>query len=236
MHFTIDEVSRLLRLPVSTVQRWIRQGHIPVYKHEGHYVFLKKDLRRWARSHNIVFAPAAQEAAVKSPAQGYRLLLAMKQGGVLWGIRGNDASEVLQAVVEAAPLDPSIDRDELFVRLLDREELSTTGIGHGVAIPHPRSPLQNGSAEPSITTCFLESPVDYGAIDAVPVFVLFLMLSPSPKIHLTLLAKLSHLLRDSAFVDLLRRRPSANDVLSRVDEMETRLDKLRDSSAAGNAS
>jgi PTS system nitrogen regulatory IIA component len=160
----------------------------------------------------------------------------MKRGGVLQGIRGNDASEVLQAVVKAAPLDPSIDRDELFVRLLDREELSTTGIGHGVAIPHPRSPLQNGSPEPIITTCFLKSPVDYGAIDAVPVFVLFLMLSPSPKIHLTLLAKLSHLLRDSAFVDLLRRRPSASDVLSRVHEMETRLDKLRDSSATGNAS
>lgn len=236
MHFTINEVSRLLRLPVSTVQRWIRQGHIPVYKHEGRFVFLKKDLMRWARSHNIVLASPAPEAPFKSPPPDHSLLLAMKRGGVLKHLRGNDASEVLHAIVQAAPVDPSIDRDELFVRLLDREELSTTGIGHGVAIPHPRSPLQNGSAEPTITTCFLERPVDYGAIDAVPVFVLFLMLSPSPKIHLTLLAKLSHLLRDSAFVDLLRRRPSAKDLLSQVHEMETRLDRRRGPSAAGNAS
>lgn len=235
MHYTIEEVSRLLHLPVSTVQRWIRQGSIPVYKHEGRYVFLKKDLRKWARSHGIALAPESQEAFVQNPAHDDGLLSAMKRGGVLHGIRGNDASEVLKSVVEAAPLDPSIDRHALFVRLLEREELSTTGIGHGVAIPHPRSPLQDGPREPSISTYFLESPVDYGAIDRVPVFVLFLMLSPSPKIHLRLLAKLSHLLRDNAFADFLKRKPSADDLLSKVDEMETQMDKLRGSSTARHA-
>jgi PTS system nitrogen regulatory IIA component len=236
MHYTIDEVSRLLHLPVSTVQRWIRQGNIPVYKHEGRYVFLKKGLRKWARSHGIVFSPESQEAAAKNPTGDDSLVSAMRIGGVLHGIRGNDASEVLKSVVEAAPIDPSIDRDALFVRLLEREELSTTGIGHGVAIPHPRSPLQDGPQEPSITTCFLETSVDYDAIDAVPVFVLFLMLSPSPKIHLRLLAKLSHLLRENTFVDFLKRRPSADDLLSKVDEMAAAMDSPAPSSRSNDAS
>jgi PTS system nitrogen regulatory IIA component len=235
MHFTIDEVSRLLHLPVSTVRRWIRQGNIPVYKHKGRYAFLKKDLRKWALSRGIVLAPEPQKAAVKYSAQDDRLLSAMKRGGVLREIRGTDASEVLRGVVEAAPLDPSVDRRELFARLLEREELSSTGIGRGVALPHPRSPLQTGTAEASITTCLLESPVDYGAIDALPVFVLFLMLSPSPKIHLRLLAKLSHLLRANAFVDFLRSRPSADELFSRVDDMEAAIDSASPSSRPTNA-
>ncbi|MBW1741298.1 MAG: PTS sugar transporter subunit IIA [Deltaproteobacteria bacterium] len=211
-------------MPVSTLQRWIRQGKIPVYKSKGGYVFLEKDLKRWAESHHIVFASESSQPVRRNSAQTCSLLLAMKKGGVLHGVGGNDVSRVLKAVVKAAPLDPSIDRNELFVRLIEREELSTTGIGNGVAIPHPRSPLENAPLEPCITTCFLNTPVNYGAIDAIPVFVLFLMLSPSPKIHLRLLAKLSHLLRNSSFVDFLRGKPSASDLFAMVDEMETGID------------
>lgn len=236
MHLTVREVSKLLNLPVSTLKRWIRQGNIPVYIHEGKYVFLKKDLKNWARSHGIVFASKSKQADVRNDTQSYSLLLAMKKGGMIDGIRGDDASGVLKAVVETAPLDPSIDRHELFARLIEREELASTGIGHGVAIPHPRSPLSNGPQEPTITTCFLEVPIDYDAIDALPVFVLFLMLSPSPKIHLRLLAKLSHLLRDSSFVAFLRGVPSIEDLLSRVKKIESEMDTAPHTSRTNYAS
>lgn len=235
MHLTIKEVSKLLNLPSSTVQRWIRQGSIPVYNFQGEYVFLEKDLKKWARSHGIVLPSESQEAVNRNPTQTCSLHLAMERGGVLHGIRGDDVSGVLKAAVDAAPIDPSIDRNELFVRLIEREELFTTGIGRGVAIPHPRSPLEKAPARPSITTCFLNTPMDYDAIDGLPVFVLFLMLSPSPKIHLRLLAKLSHLLREKPFVDFLKGRPSANDLFSRVDEMTTKLDTAYRSSKPANA-
>ncbi len=223
MRLTVKEASRLLNLPVSTVQRWIRQGKIPAYRQSGKYVFVEKDLKKWAESRGIIFATEVQPPHVDNATQEYRLFPAMKRGGVLHGIRGDNPSAVLEAIVEAAPVDPFMRRDELFARLIEREELAPTGLGHGVAIPHPRSPLQSGPGEPIITTCFLETPVEYGAIDHVPVFVLFLMLSPSPKIHLRLLAKLSHLLRDSSFVEFLRRMPSPDDLLSKVYRLEAEI-------------
>jgi PTS system nitrogen regulatory IIA component len=235
MHFKIQEVSKLLNLPVSTVQRWIRQGKIPVYSFRGEYVFLEKELRKWAKSRGIVVAETSNKVAVKDPGQKSSLASAMERGGVVHEIGGNDVSSVLKAVVQTAPLDASIDRDELFVRLIEREELSTTGIGRGIAIPHPRAPMQNAPAEASITTCFVETPIDYDAIDRLPVFVLFLMLSPSPKVHLRLLAQLSHLLRDRSFVDFLRERPSANSLFSKVDEMANDLDAIFGSSKPSNA-
>jgi len=235
MHFKIEEVSKLLNLPVSTVQRWIRQGKIPVYSFRGEYIFLEKDLRKWAKSRGIVVAARSNEPVVKDPRQKSSLALAMERGGVIHGIGGDDVSGVLRAAVEAAPIDPSIDRNELFARLIEREELSTTGIGGGVAIPHPRVPMQNVRAEASITTCFVEAPIDYDAIDRLPVFVLFLMLSPSPKVHFSLLAKLSHLLRDRSFAEFLKGRPLANSLFSRVDAMATDRDATFISSKSVNA-
>jgi PTS system nitrogen regulatory IIA component len=235
MHLTISQVSKLLNLPVSTVQRWIRQGNIPVYRHEGKYLFLEKDLVKWAQSQGIVITSKSQKAPARKPVQECSLVQAMRRGGIVRGVSGDDASGVLKAVVGVAPLAPSIDRNELFVRLIEREDLSTTGIGRGVAIPHPRSPVPNVPSEPSITTCFLDQPTDYGAIDHIPVFVLFLMLSPSPKIHLRLLARLSYLLRENSFIEFLRGTPSAEDVILRVEEIETKMDQAHRSSGLSNA-
>jgi PTS system nitrogen regulatory IIA component len=236
MHFKIEDVSRLLNLPVSTVQRWIRQGKIPVYSFRGEYIFLEKDLRKWAKSRGIVVAPGPDETFAKDPRQPSSLGAAMERGGVIHGITGDDVSSVLKASVEAAPIDPSIDRNELFAKLIQREELSTTGIGGGVAIPHPRVPMPNVHPEASVTTCFMETPIDYGAIDGLPVFVLFLMLSPSPKVHLELLAKLSYLLRDRSFVGFLRAKPFADSLLAKVDEMATDRDATPLSPKSANAS
>jgi len=223
MQLTIHEVSKLLNLPVGTLERWIRQGKIPVYSFEGEYLFLEKDLKKWARSHNIVFASESNDCTSEGQSQKCSLALSIKKGGVLHGIEGDDVSSVLKALVEAAPLDPSIDRSELFARLIEREEMSSTGIGRGVAIPHPRTPLKGTPPTPSITTCFLKKPIDYGAIDGLPVFVLFLMISPSPKVHLNLIAKLSYLLRERTFIDFLRARPSASELCSRISELEARM-------------
>jgi PTS system nitrogen regulatory IIA component len=123
----------------------------------------------------------------------------------------------------------------LFVRILEREDLSTTGIGRGVGIPHPRSPVHKAPREPSITTCFLDEPIDYDAIDDIPVFVLFLMLSSNAKIHLRLLSRLSYLLRDDAFIAFLRGTPSEDNLLSRVEEIETKIDDARRCSGLTNA-
>ncbi|MBW2108532.1 MAG: PTS sugar transporter subunit IIA [Deltaproteobacteria bacterium] len=224
MYLTIDQVSKWLNLPVNTLQRWVRQGKIPVYKSDNGYVFLERELKDWADSRGIFLTPKQEARDKADRLRDFRLTDAMKKGGTIHEVKGEGVSGVLKAVVQAAPLDRRIDRDVLFRRLIEREELSSTGIGEGIAIPHPRFPLADGPEEPSITTAFLDSLVDYGSIDGVPVFVLFLMLSPSPKVHLTLLGKLSHLLKDASFKRLLKQRPVEQDLLAAVEATEINMD------------
>lgn len=87
--------------------------------------------------------------------------------------------------------------------LQERERLGTTGFGGGVAIPHGRL---HGLDRIHAAFVRLEKPIDYAAIDDMPVDLVFMMLSPEDAgaDHLKALAQVSRRLRDKALVAKLR--------------------------------
>ena len=153
------------------------------------------------------------------------LLSAMKRGGVLYGIQGRTVDEVLTSAVNGIAVFPPEVKTELLERLLERERLTSTGIGKGIAIPHPRTPSSDEVDGPVIVTCFLEAPVDYMAVDNRPVFALFILLSRSPRQHLQILSRLSFCVRDDAFVDFLRSKPGRDAFFARIEAFEAALDQ-----------
>jgi nitrogen PTS system EIIA component len=87
--------------------------------------------------------------------------------------------------------------------LMERERLGSTGVGHGVAIPHGRF-----SELSQICGMFikLERPISFGALDDQPVDLVFLLLAPeeSGADHLKALAKISRILSDQTICEKLR--------------------------------
>lgn len=110
--------------------------------------------------------------------------------------------EVLAGLLASAQ--PSLNTDELLVRLLERERLGSTGLGHGVALPHARVKDLRESIGAFVR---LRHPVDFEAIDEQPVDLAFAMLVPeaASEIHLQLLAQLAGLFGEESFRDLLRQ-------------------------------
>lgn len=96
-------------------------------------------------------------------------------------------------------LDPRV----VIERLADRERLGSTGFGHGVAIPHARI---DGVSQISGAFVRLAQPVEYHAVDDLPVDLVFLLLSPvdAGADHLKALARVSRTLRDGRFLEKLR--------------------------------
>jgi PTS system nitrogen regulatory IIA component len=92
---------------------------------------------------------------------------------------------------------------EVTERLLERERLGSTGFGGGVAIPHGKIP---GLERVVGVFARLSSPIDFAAIDEMPVDLVFLLLSPPDAgvEHLKALARVSRKLRDRTFVAKLR--------------------------------
>lgn len=97
--------------------------------------------------------------------------------------------------------------------LMERERLGSTGVGHGVAIPHGRFAELD-----KICGIFakLEKPVNFDAIDNEPVDLIFLLLVPeeSGADHLKALAKVSRVLRDQAICDKLRGTDSGDAIFA----------------------
>ncbi len=103
------------------------------------------------------------------------------------------------------------DGDAAIVRaaLEAREQLGSTGLGHGVAIPHGRSPK---IAEARAAFARLADPIDFGADDHQPVDLVAALIVPAhfTDQHLKLLAELAELFSDAALTNALRAAPDAH--------------------------
>jgi PTS system nitrogen regulatory IIA component len=101
--------------------------------------------------------------------------------------------------------------DELFSVLTEREALGSTGIGDGVAIPHGKL---NSIPEMIVAFGRSRSGVDYQSLDAKPVFLFFLLLTPAdkPGDHLKTLARISRIFKNPGLRADLRHAPHRQDI------------------------
>ncbi|MBT8339289.1 MAG: PTS transporter subunit EIIA [Desulfatitalea sp.] len=222
MELSIDEVAKRLNVPLETVQRWVRQGKIPMLHQRGEYTIRVEMLKRWAgeRKLNVRTTDTDTASSSDGKAEFDGVLPAMQRGGVFYDLAGETKEQVLRSAVTCMPNLARIDRAVILEKLIERENLASTGIGNGIALPHPRANPGIGLVSPQISTCFLKRPIDFDAIDRQPVAVLMVLLSNTTELHLSLLSKLSFFLRDRSFCDLLRTIPTSDRLFARIATME----------------
>ena len=122
---------------------------------------------------------------------------------VLAGVAVPNKKTLFQQLAAAAGKLTGVEPRVIVDRLVERERLGSTGFGGGVAIPHGKI---DGIDHVIGLFVRLATPVDFQAIDDLPVDLVFLLLSPPDAgvEHLKALARVSRRLRDRAFVAKLR--------------------------------
>jgi len=126
--------------------------------------------------------------------------------------------EMVAALVEAGAI-PEDDSDSIVKAILKREELGSTGIGRGVAVPHTKHP----SVEKLVGTVGVsEGGVDFDSLDGDKVQLFFLLVSPPdrPGDHLRALENISRQLRDEMFCKFLKQAKSAEDIQQLLEEAD----------------
>jgi PTS system nitrogen regulatory IIA component len=123
-------------------------------------------------------------------------LSARDKRGILDELAGHVSSKIVK-----------IDRTQLLRVLVDREQLASTAIGEGVAIPHGKLPSVG-----EIVACLGRAPggVDFDSMDGQPTFLFFVLVAPenSTGAHLKALARISRVFKDA---DFRRRLLAAED-------------------------
>ncbi len=147
---------------------------------------------------------------VSRQAIGAQLIAQDKEGAVC---------EMVQALLDAGELEA--DQFESIVKaILKREELGSTGIGRGVAVPHTKHP----SVDHLVGTVAISSEgVDFDSLDGEIVQLFFLLISPldRPGDHLRALENISRQLRDDTFCRFLKQSKTAEDILQLLDEADS---------------
>jgi PTS system nitrogen regulatory IIA component len=139
-----------------------------------------------------------------------RLANYLRDDLVIWDLPQLDKGELIRSLAaEIATRLPELDGDLLHERLLEREQQQSTGIGHGLAIPHAMLP---GLDHSIVVVGRAVRALDFAALDAAPVDLFFLLLSPPDQTsqHLRVLARLARILDDDATLARLRSAPDAD--------------------------
>ncbi|MEM4248133.1 MAG: PTS sugar transporter subunit IIA [Candidatus Nanoarchaeia archaeon] len=223
MKLTVRDAAKLLNVSEKTIYRWISQEAIPFQKINEQFRFNRAELLEWATARKIQVSPEifSEESSNGSPLP--TLTEALRNGGIAYRINGDDKPSVLKSVVSAMNLPDEVDREFLFQVLLAREALASTGIGDGIAIPHVRNPIVLHINKPSITLCFLEKAIEFGAIDGKPVSVLFTMVSPTVRAHLHMLSRLTFALRNDWLKNLILSQAGRDEIFSAFEKIDQNL-------------
>ena len=126
--------------------------------------------------------------------------------------------EMVQALLDAG----GIEKDEfesIVKAILKREELGSTGIGRGVAVPHTKHPSVEKLAG---TVAVSTDGVDFESLDGEKVYLFFLLISPPdrPGDHLRALENISRQLRNDTFCRFLQQSKTAEDIRQLLEEAD----------------
>lgn len=136
---------------------------------------------------------------------------------ILPNLHVTSKKQALQEIARRAARITGLDERAVFDMLLERERLGTTGIGHGVAIPHGK---HEALSRPYGVFARLAKPIDFDAIDDQPVDMMFALLAPldAGADHLKALARVSRLFRNQEICEKLRGSDTAEALYGLMTE------------------
>ncbi len=228
MDLTLKSAAELLQVGEEQVAEWISTQGLPVRSVQGQHLVDRIALLEWAWKNKKPIRPSEVSGSGESWVP--MLASALELGGIHEHLPGADKNSVYRSFINALPLPPTVDRDDLWRIILARESLCPTGIGNGLAIPHPRNPVVIHDDQPVLAIGFPEIPIaDFGAMDGKPVKALLMMVAPTVRLHLRMLASLTAALHSAEMVRCLDERLRPAELIATLDRVD------RAATAAQNA-
>lgn len=136
------------------------------------------------------------------------------------GMEASTKEEALKELVAVlAQVEDIGDQKQIVKTLIERENLGSTGIGQGIAIPHGKTDKVNRLIAVFGTS---KKGIDFDALDGEPVYIFFLLVAPKDTAgpHLKALAQISRLLRDTYFCELIRRCETSDQLFHLIKNEE----------------
>ncbi|MDY2793794.1 MAG: fructose-specific PTS transporter subunit EIIC [Peptostreptococcus porci] len=149
----------------------------------------------------------------------------LKKEIMIMDLSSSSKNEVIDEMIEKLKVNGIINDDEEFRKeILNREDLSSTGLGDGIAMPHAKTKAVN---TPCVLFAKSKAGVDYDSLDGQPTYLFFMIAAEegANNTHIETLASLSRLLLQPNFIELLKEADTPEKVLELIESGEAQLNE-----------
>lgn len=143
----------------------------------------------------------------------------LRKGGVFFNVEGNSPQEIYAKISKMIDLPDCMTSEQVYNALCAREEILSTAVGNGIALPHARSPIMTSEEDQRICVVYPKNPIDMAAPDERNVFVMFVLLTYNPQVHLKILSSLANLFRNARFKKALEDRADEATLSALIQEL-----------------
>jgi PTS system nitrogen regulatory IIA component len=225
---TTQELARMLGADARRLERMAERGEIPCQKVAGQLRFHRAEITEWLqqnvgtmqRDHlEEMDAGITAQRQVREDASIVAPLLRIEAVSPQLGSR-TKSSTLRELVTLATNTGLVYDDKALLEAVQAREELCSTALEGGIAIPHPRRPLPYDLADSVLVVARTSRGTVFGALDGKLTDLFFLMAAQDDHHHLHILARLCRMLHDETWVEQLRHAETADEMVELMKQRE----------------
>lgn len=228
----LDELALYLQRDARDVQKMVSRGYVPGQKVSGQWRFNKTEINQWLESQlsgyteeELSALDTSGEQPIAAGVSRQILVSAMlSEATIAIPLLATTKKSVLKALVRLAEESWQVyDPEAILDAIRLREEIGSTALPSGVAIPHPHRPLPNALGESVIAFGRTSTPIPFGGSHGGLTDLFFLVCCRDHRTHLQVLARLSRMFLRANFLDDLKAAQSPREVMEFVTETENEL-------------
>lgn len=209
---TLDEIAEYLQVSQKSILRMAQTGKIPAAKVASQWRFMRSVVDDWLMAQmeipSVRSAPSKRDM-LKLPPLPELMPPRMMNLGIIPDTKEN----VLKQIIEPMRRNRVLRQNRrLLQRVIERERLVSTAIGHGIAIPHPHGAIPGLYKEPAVALGVCREGTDFEALDHQRTYLFFLLCAPSDDVQLRLLARVIQFGRHMVALEHIKRATTTKAV------------------------
>jgi PTS system nitrogen regulatory IIA component len=223
----VEQLARFLQRDAREVQRWASRGYLPSHKVSGQYRFHPAEINHWLETQMHAYTEQELSRLETGAGGGQEqdqqplVSIMLTEATVAVPLAASTRASVLKELVKTAEQSWQVyDPEAVLEAIRQREELGTTALESGVAIPHPRRPLPAALGDSVVAFGRTVNGIAFGAPHGGLSDLFFLVCCRDDRTHLRVLARLSRLLLRAGFTDDLRRAETGADAFRVIETAE----------------
>lgn len=221
---TMSDVAEALKVSEKTISRMLQDGSLPGFKVANQWRFYREDFYRWVDEKRNDWgnrARAGLASMLSNEVDSVPLSRLTNEQLIITGIPAVPGESLLNILAEPLAAAGIVgDTGNLVSGLMAREEMMSTGVGGGIAIPHLRNPGDQPVERPIMVVGVCPDGADWGAFDNKPVHLFLLPLAGDEVVHLRMLAAIRRILILDGIFDAIVSAETPQDVMREIMKIE----------------